>query len=60
MIELIRDHEGKVAMHVNGAPALGAQVTGVNNINGELVAVVLVPLKHTRMGEQSNVVPIRR
>lgn len=56
-IELKRDHEAKLHLYVNGQPALGAQFTGMQMIEGATVAFFAVPLKHATIGEVANVVP---
>ena len=56
-VEFRRDHKGALQMYVSGVPALGAKVTGVNMIEGELQAVLLMPLSAATIGEMNNVVP---
>jgi hypothetical protein len=61
-IEIKKDHTGTLHLLVGGQPALGANVTGIvqNQQSGELQAVVVIPLKHTTLGEVSNVIPMVR
>lgn len=56
-IELKRNHEGVVNLFVSGAPALGAEFTGISTVNGRQSAVIVVPLDQLSFGEQSVVVP---
>lgn len=56
-IEIKRDHEAKLHLYVSGQPALGAQFTGVQLLDGSPVAFFAVPLKHATIGEVANVVP---
>lgn len=59
-IELKRDHEGAMHLVVGGQFASGSQVAGVQMVNGEMTAIVWVPLKHVVLGEVTNVVPFVR
>lgn len=59
-IRLNRNHEGKLHLRVGGEYAIGADVTSIQQVNGELVAIVTIPLKHAIMGEVDNVVPFVR
>lgn len=58
--ELKRDHEGKLHLYVNGAPALGVKFTGMQAVGDENVAFFAVPLKTSTIGEVANVVPFVR
>lgn len=58
-IELKRDHEAKLHLFVGGQPALGAQFTGMQVVDGAPVAFFAVPLKYAVLGEVANVVPFR-
>lgn len=58
---LTRDHEGEMHLSVSGHYALGARVIQIaNNHQGEMVAVVHVPLKDLVFKEQDSVVPFKR
>lgn len=57
-ISLRRDHLGKLHLRVGSEYALGSEVTSVVMNNGELSAVVLIPIKHVVMGELDNVIPL--
>lgn len=59
-IELNQNHEGKLHLRVGSEYAIGAEVTGIQNLAGELTAVVTIPLKHARLGQVGNVVPFVR
>jgi hypothetical protein len=56
-LEIKRDHNGTMHLHVAGVPALGATVTAITTVNGEMGAVVFVPLKLTLLGEIDRVIP---
>ena len=58
-VELIRNHLGQFDLAVAGRYAIGAQVTSISQYEGELAAIVVIPLKHCTVAEQSNVVPLR-
>lgn len=59
--ELLRDHTGSLSLYSDGRPVAGARVTGIGASNdGDLQAIVVVPLKHAVLGEQRNVVPFVR
>src|SRR6218665_3318757 len=45
-IEIQRDHNGAMHLAVDGHIASGAVVAGIQSVNGELTAIVWVPLKH--------------
>lgn len=59
-IELVRNHTGDIDMRVAGVPAHGARVTGVQKVDDELAAVIVVPLKHATLAEHDNVVAFKR
>lgn len=59
-IEFVRDHEGKFDMRVSGVPAHGARVMSMSNVDGELIAVVYVPLRDATVAERDNVLRLRR
>lgn len=59
-IEIQRDHNGAMHMLVSGQFAVGSTVAGIQHVNGELTAVVWVPLKEATFGEVRNVVPFVR
>lgn len=59
-IELQRTHLGTVQLTVDGMPALGAKFTGIQSIEGEQCAVIVVPLKDVTFAEARNVVPFVR
>ncbi len=59
-IRLNRDHSGKLHLRVGAEYAFGAEVSSVVTMNGELTAIVAIPLKHLVIGEVDNVVPLVR
>ncbi|QPC43500.1 hypothetical protein HW532_12820 [Kaustia mangrovi] len=58
MIEVKRDHTGHMHLFVNGVPINGAQVGGVQAVNGEMQVAVFIPTKRVTFGEVDNVVPM--
>jgi len=56
-IQLQRDSSGDLHLVVGNQFAVGSKVTGVNLIDGELRAIVLVPLRHATFAEVTNVLP---
>lgn len=56
-IEINRDHTGKLHLSVAGQYASGANVSHMTAVEGELCAVVFVPLKVAKLGEVQNVIP---
>lgn len=59
--ELLRDNTGALHLYSDGRPVDGARVNNVSQSpDGELQAIVVVPLKHARIGEVRNVVPFVR
>lgn len=58
-VRLIRDHLGSLSVAVGEQFALGATVSSITTINGELSAVIVVPMKGLMVEEQSTVVPFR-
>lgn len=60
-VSIVRNHEGDMNLAVAGHYALGSRVIAVtNNHQGEMVAVVHIPLKDVVFEEQSTVVPFKR
>ena len=59
-VKINRDINGVLHLEVAGQYASGAKVTGFNHFDGEMCAVVIVPLKHASLGEVSNVIPFVR
>lgn len=58
---LVRDNQGDMHLTVASHYALGARVIQVaNNHQGEMVAVVHIPLKDCTFEEQSTVIPFKR
>lgn len=56
--QLIRSHDGKLHLYSDGAPVYGAAVSHISqNHDGELQAVIVVPLNSVALGEINNVVP---
>jgi hypothetical protein len=55
-----RDINGTLHLEVSGRYASGARVTGFSAIDGEMCAIVVVPLKHAVLGEIGNVIPFVR
>lgn len=58
----IEIQRGKDGMHlvVGGQFAMGAVVAGMQIVNGEMTAIVWVPIKDVTFKEVSNVVPLVR
>lgn len=56
-VRLNRDGSGKLQLRVGAEYAFGAEVSSIVHQNGELVAVVTIPLRHVVMGEVDNVIP---
>ena len=59
-MQLQRDHAGQLHLVVGNQFAVGSKVTGVNMIEGELVAIVLVPLNQVTVAEVTNVIPFAK
>ena len=60
-VSIIRDHEGDMHLTVANHYALGAKVIQIaNNHQGEMVAVVHIPLKDVVFEEQDTVIPFKR
>ena len=59
-IRMNRDHAGKLHLRVGAEYAVGAEVSSIVHQNGELVAVITIPMKHVVLGEVDNVVPLVR
>lgn len=59
-IRLIRDHLGSLSIAVGEHFALGARVSSITAIDGELSAVIVVPMKSLTLEERSTVVPLKR
>lgn len=60
--EIIRDHEGRLHLGVNGVQVDGAIITGMQLV-GEagMCAAIYIPLKHAAFSEASGtVIPFRR
>lgn len=59
--EILRAHDGKLHLYSDERPVAGAVVTGISaGSDGELQAIVLVPLRSAVIGEQRNVIPFVR
>lgn len=59
--ELLRGHDGALYLYSDGRPVSGSIVTGIGqSAEGELQAIVVVPMRHAVLGEQRNVVPFVR
>ena len=59
--ELLRSHDGKLHLYSDGAPVYGAAVSHISQTHdGELQAVIVVPLTAVSIGEINNVVPFVR
>lgn len=58
-VRLIRDHLGSLNVAVGEHYAQGATVSSITTIDGELSAVIIVPMKSLTVEEQSTVVPFR-
>jgi hypothetical protein len=60
-IELQRDHKGKLHLVVGNQFAVGAEVHSLQPDNdGNLVAIVRIPLKDVIVSEMKNVLPFAR
>lgn len=53
---IVRDHNGKLDIRVDGQPVHGANVTTIGTVGEEQAVVVVIPLKHVTFGEADNVV----
>lgn len=59
--QLLRSNDGKLYLYSDGAPVHGAVVSHISQSHdGELQAVIVVPLSSLGMGEINNVVPFVR
>lgn len=58
-VRLIRDNLGTLSVAVGEQFALGARVSSITAIDGELSAVIVVPMKNLTIEEESTVVPFR-
>lgn len=58
-VRLIRDHLGWLSVAVGEQFALGARVSSITAVDGELSAVIVVPMKSLTLEEQSTVIPFR-
>jgi hypothetical protein len=59
-VRLIRNHLGELNVAVGEYFATGARVSNITALDGEMSAVIVVPLKDVTFEEQSTVVPFQR
>lgn len=59
-VRLIRDHLGILNVAVGDQYAQGARVSSITTLDGEMSAVIIVPMKSVTVEEQSTVVPFKR
>jgi hypothetical protein len=59
-VRLIRDNHGALHIAVGDHYAVGARVSSIATIEGDLSAVVIIPMKNITVEEQSTVVPFVR
>lgn len=59
-IEIQRDHTGTMHLIVGDQAAIGSTVAGMQIVNGEMTAIVWVPLSAAKFGEVKNVIPFVR
>lgn len=59
-IKIQRDHTGSMHLVVGDQVAVGATVAGMQLVNGEMTAIVWIPLASATFGEVRNVIPFVR
>lgn len=59
-VRLIRDRLGTLNVAVGEHFAIDARVSSITGIDGEMSAVIIVPMKSLTIEEQSTVVPFKR
>lgn len=56
-IQLKREYNGNIVLHVNGQPAAAAKFGGIQPSPDGMQAVFIISMQHVVMGEIDNVVP---
>lgn len=59
-VRLIREASGSLLLAVGDHYAVGARVSSIGDVGGELCALIIVPMKSLTIEEQSTVVPFKR
>ncbi len=56
LASIVRDHKGDLHLMVDGKHVHGASLTSIQTYDGELSAIVVIPLRFATVGEVDNII----